>query len=344
MKILISSYAFAPSVGGIEEVSELVATEFAALGHSVKIVTMTPSTDPDDFPFAVVRRPGAAELLRCVRWCDVYLQMHVSLKLAWPLLLFPRPWVVSVHMPFVGATGAAGIRDLVKRTTLRLARVTAIAEAIREGLGPATKIVPNPYRSNIFRVSAENGRHNDLIFVGRLVTVKGVAVLLDALALLRERHLAPRLVIVGRGPEEPALRAQCASLKLGDQVAFAGVVRHRELARLLNQSRIMVLPSFLEGFPVVVLEGIACGCAIVASDANGLPEAVGPCGVTFPKGDSAALADRLAELLADDGKIPRLRAHASEHLTRHQPRAVAEAYLAVLDEARRGAGRHVTGS
>src|SRR6185312_15136232 len=96
----------------------------------------------------------------------------------------------------------------------------------------------------------------------------------------------------------------------------------------------MVVPSvWEEGFGVVALQGVACGCVVVASHTGGLPEAVGSCGLTFPMGDSAALADRLAELLTDDEKRLQLQAGASAHLARHQPRAVAEAYLTVLEHA-----------
>jgi glycogen synthase len=333
MKILLSSYAFAPSIGGIEEVSELVAAEFAALGHRVRVVTMTPSAERDAYPFTVIRRPGAAALLDSVRWCDAYLQMHVSLKLAWPLLVYRRPWVVSVHMPFVGTTLRARVIEFVKQTTLRFARVTTISNVLQQWIGRAATIVSNPYRSAVFRLSGEGDRPNDLIFVGRLVSVKGVAVLLDALALLREQSLRPHLLIVGLGPEESALRRQCTALHLDQQVTFVGVVRHAKLAQLLNKSRIMVLPSFMEGFPVVILESIACGCVVVASDADGSPEAVGPCGLIFPKGDNAALARRLAELLTNDDKRRQMRAAGPEHLVRHQPRAVAEAYLDVIQKA-----------
>lgn len=335
MKILLSAYAFPPSLGGIEEVTEIVARELVALGHAVTVVTMTPSAAPDAYPFAVVRGPTPAALIGCVRWCDAYLQMHVSLRLAWPLLLIRRPWVVTIHAPITGATGKARIGEWIKRASLRFARVTVIAEAMKRGTPGNPVIVPNPYRSAIFRLSPDDNRPNDLIFVGRLVSVKGVALLLDALGLLRRRGIEPRLVIVGQGPEEAALRAQCGALQLDRQVSFAGVVRSEALAKLLNQSRIMVLPSFWEGFPVVTLEGLACGCVLVASDVDGLPEAVGPCGLTFPKGNVAALAERLAEVLTDDGKRHRMRAHATEHLARHQPRAVAEAYLAEIEAARR---------
>ncbi len=335
MKILMSSYAFAPSVGGIEEVSELVAEEFVALGHSVKIVTMTPSMTGDDRPFEVVRRPSAAMLVDSVRWCDVYLQMNVNLRLAWPLVMVRRPWVVAIHAPLYSATGLARLLEFAKRASLRPAHVTAICEAMKRGTGRRTVIVPNPYRADIFRPIVGEPRINDLIFLGRLVPDKGAPVLLDALALLRKKALLPRLVIVGRGPEEAALRAQCARLRLEEQVVFSGYVPNEDVARLLNRSRIMVVPSvWEEGFGVVALQGIACGCVVVASHAGGLPEAVGPCGVTFPKGSAPALADRLAELLPDEAKLARLRTHAPDHLARHQPRAVAEAYLAVIEQAR----------
>ena len=71
MKILLGSHHFFPSTGGIETVSNLLAREFVALGHEVRVVTQTPGNG--DFPFTVVRRPGPLELWRQVRWCNVFL-------------------------------------------------------------------------------------------------------------------------------------------------------------------------------------------------------------------------------------------------------------------------------
>ena len=66
MKILFTSYPFYPHIAGIETVSMLLAHEFVRRGHEVKLVTATPNTAPDDFPFEVVRRPGPLSLLHCV--------------------------------------------------------------------------------------------------------------------------------------------------------------------------------------------------------------------------------------------------------------------------------------
>jgi hypothetical protein len=75
VKILLGSHHFFPSTGGIETVSNLLAREFVALGHEVRVVTQTPGFG--DFPFVVVRRPTMFELVREVRWCDVFLQNNI---------------------------------------------------------------------------------------------------------------------------------------------------------------------------------------------------------------------------------------------------------------------------
>ena len=88
-----------------------------------------------------------------------------------------------------------------------------------------------------------------------------------------------------------------------------------------------------EPFGIVALEAIGCGCVVVGSAGGGLPEAIGPCGVTFPNHDAAALARRLAELLESGEKIAALRAAAPAHLDRHRRSVVAARYLQVFAQA-----------
>jgi glycogen(starch) synthase len=95
-----------------------------------------------------------------------------------------------------------------------------------------------------------------------------------------------------------------------------------------------------EPFGIVALEGIACGCAVVGTAGGGLPDAIGPCGVTVPNGDAAALAEAIAALLDDPDRIAAYRAAAPAHLARHRPRRVAEEYLRVMEQVvRRRAAR-----
>ena len=95
----------------------------------------------------------------------------------------------------------------------------------------------------------------------------------------------------------------------------------------------MVVPSlWAEPFGIVALEGIGCGCVVVGSEAGGLPDAIGPCGVTFPNGDVTALTAKLRSLLMDGSSVNRLRACASTHLAKHTASAAGAAYLRIFEK------------
>jgi glycosyltransferase involved in cell wall biosynthesis len=107
----------------------------------------------------------------------------------------------------------------------------------------------------------------DVLFVGRLLSNKNVDVLLEALALLRQRDRRPRAVIVGDGPERSTLEALSASLGLQDQVRFAGAVDTLgDVYALMKSATVFALPSTREGFGITVLEALACGAVVVTSD------------------------------------------------------------------------------
>lgn len=344
MKILIYSPAFFPSVGGLETLVSILAAEFGANGHEVRIVSQTANNQPDDFPFEVVRHPGPLKLLDLMRWCDVYFQANISLRGLWPLTVVNRPLVASHNNWYQRPDGRRGWQDSLKHYLSRRATGIAVSNAVAEHVGSATAIIPNAYRADVFRLMPEIRRDRELVFVGRLVSDKGADVLLDALDLLKTRGLTPQLTIVGDGPQISALRSQAFNLKLDGQVVFAGVKRDEELAAVLNAHRIMVVPSrWREPFGIVALEGIACGCVVVGSEGGGLKDAIGPCGVTVPNGDAEALAEAIAGLLTDNQKLVSFRTHAKTHLAAHHPSAVARAYLQVFEQAVLGT-RSVSGT
>lgn len=328
MKILLGSHHFFPSTGGIETVSNLLAREFARLGHEVRVVTQTAGAG--DFPFAVVRRPGAFELFRHVRWCDVFLQNNISLRTLWPLLFIRRPLFIAHQTWITNPDGSMGWQHRLKRFILRAATSFAISDAIAETLPVPSIRAGNPYDDEIFRDFPAGKRDRELIFVGRLVSDKGANLVLDSLKMLQTK---PRLTIAGEGPESTALEKQSADLQLQSQVEFVGQKRGEELAKLLRQHEILVVPSlWKEPFGIVALEGIACGCVVVGSAGGGLAEAIGPCGVTFPNGDAAALAKAIAQLLSDSGERARLRRQGPAHLARFTPRQVAGIYLDAMEK------------
>lgn len=312
--------------------SGLLAEEFVRLGHAVTVVTQTPENLPEEPAYQIMRKPSLGQLVRAIRTCDIFWQNNLSVRTVWPALLLRKPFVITHQGSYCRRPKGIDLGQRIKLALVRRAPSVAISRAVAALFATDSTIIPNPYDARIFRRSAqEQERPSDLIFIGRLVTEKGIDLLLEALARLRERALFPRLTIVGPGPERSALEQLATRLGLGKQVTFLGPKRDAELAGLLLQHKILVIPSrYDEPFGVVALEGIACGCVAVGSAGGGLPEAIGPCGLTFPNGDIDALARVLENLLRAPEERRRLIAPATEHLAKFQPAFVGESYLTLF--------------
>ncbi|MBW3638142.1 MAG: glycosyltransferase family 4 protein [Armatimonadetes bacterium] len=335
MKIILASHNFFPEVGGIEGMSELLAHGFVENGHEVVVVTQTPSDKEDDrFPFRVLRSPTAVQLFRAVKWCDVFFHNNISLHTTWPLAFLRRPWVVAHRTWISRVDGTLGWQDWLKRFLLRFATGISISQAIAEHISTPSTVIGNPYRDDLFFEMPEVERDRDLVFLGRLVSDKGVDLLIDALTALKSQGLTANLTIIGDGPESQPLQAQTKAQHIEDQVTFVGAKRGEELTRLLNRHRIMVVPSlWKEPFGIVALEGIACGCVIVGSEGGGLKDAIGPCGVTFANGNLEELTKALATLLRHPAQLQRYREEAPRHLASHRSGEVVKRYLHVIEKA-----------
>ena len=336
MRILVHSRVY-PSVGGIETVTQLLADEWNKSGEEVIVATDVSHTPERNqvFPYQVYYRPGPLKWIALLRWCDIYLQFNVSLKAMWPLLLIRRPLVIS-HHGYYWLT-RDGKRDWRERLKISISSRSAnifVSSAIAKEVNVRGAIIPNPYDEILFRSEAVTSRDTELAFVGRLVSDKGADCLLRALASLKRKGMAPRLSIIGDGPERPRLEEMCSELDLNDQVQFLGARSQSEVGALLRRHRIVVVPSlWAEPFGMVALEGLASGCVIIGSDQGGLPEAIGPCGLTFPNGDVNALAEKLEMALADREIASRLLGGVEPHLAKHRPAFVAGRYLEVMRSA-----------
>jgi len=329
MNILISSHAFAPSLGGIETVSTLLAEEFVKIGDSVVVITQTadgPNLTKSAIP--IVRAPSVSRLRRLTKWCDVFWHNNLSLRTVWPALSLRKPLVVTHQGSY--CRRPVGF-DFALRTKHALAnRVTgvAISEYVASFFRPRPVVIPNPYDADTFQAQVPSAaRTHELLFLGRLVSEKGLDILLEALGRLWQRQLRPQLTVVGSGPEQANMQDLAKRLGLGDQVQFRGSQSGSELASTLNQHQILIVPSkYDEPFGVVALEGIASGCAVIGSNGGGLPEAIGPCGITFPNGDIGALENALERLLTRPEARAGLIAAGPKHLVQFQPRLVAQRY------------------
>ena len=147
-------------------------------------------------------------------------------------------------------------------------------------------------------------RGAQLLFVGRLAAVKGLPVLFDALETIDHADLS--LAIVGDGPDRAALEEQAKTLP--QNIDFMGYRSQSEVASLLGETDLLVLPSFAEGVPVVLMEAMAAQVPVLATRIAGIPELVedGISGHLVPPGDADALATALTTILQNPEKAAQM--------------------------------------
>lgn len=162
---------------------------------------------------------------------------------------------------------------------------------------------------------------------------KGQDVLLRAMKILLGRAPTSLLLMAGEGESRPALEALADELDIADAVAFLGHLPRSRLSELMDQSDLMVLPSRWEGLPVSIIESMAFGKPVVASDVGGNPELVvhGVTGLIVPSGDVDALAAALLDLVGDPARRGAMGVAARRRFDEgaFAPAGVAEATLAV---------------
>lgn len=136
--------------------------------------------------------------------------------------------------------------------------------------------------------------------VGNFTAKKDHASLLNAFAMVHDDQPRARLVLVGLGPLEGALRAQAETLGIADAVLFTGM--RDDVFELLPGFDLFVLSSRFEGLPIALLEAMASGVAPVTTRVGGIPEVItdGHDGLLVEPGDPGTLATALSKLLADD--------------------------------------------
>ena len=155
-----------------------------------------------------------------------------------------------------------------------------------------------PHFTELDRPQADPATSNRVFFAGRLSSEKGIGVLVDAVRMLSERNVDIGLDIAGDGPEQERLQALAADL---DNITFHGRLDKQGVNELFVSSAALVVPStWHENQPMVILEAIAAGLPVVASDIGGISELVrdGETGALVPPGDATALANALESLLA----------------------------------------------
>ncbi|PIE16385.1 MAG: colanic acid biosynthesis glycosyltransferase WcaL [Rhodobacterales bacterium] len=169
-----------------------------------------------------------------------------------------------------------------------------------------------------------------LLFVGRLAAVKGVPVLLEALETVLHTDPDITLTLIGDGPDRQILQDQAKAL--GDRVQFVGYKSQSEVADYLRQTDILVLPSFAEGVPVVLMEAMAAQIPVLTTRIAGVPELVadGVSGLLVPPGDQRTLTEAIRVLTTDAPLRAKMGAAGRQTVCQHYNVKTESAWLAQL--------------
>ncbi|QQA43554.1 glycosyltransferase [Pelagovum pacificum] len=253
----------------------------------------------------------------------------------------PEVYLATAKWP---ALRRLAMRRLYPRAARLVAPTPGLGEAWLTQLslsGPPVAVLPNPILTAddialSARIAAGSGPDRDpdlVVSIGRLHSAKGPDILLDAFAVALGRRPSLRLDLWGEGAEEPALRAQAERLGIAENVRFRGLTS--QSVTEIAGAGLFALASRREGFGNVVVEALAAGTPVVATDCDGprrLLDGLGPAGRIVPRENPDALGLAIAEQAGQAEALAEARQAGPARAERYSVAAAAEAFRALIDE------------
>jgi glycosyltransferase involved in cell wall biosynthesis len=336
MRVVHVTARYPPGLGGVEKVVQYLARSQYRDGLTVSVLTSADGRDelaPEDEPFQVKRlrsvnvlhTPLIPALLRHLLALerDAVVHLHISHaytpEMVWiSARLRGRPYLAHFHGN-LGPSGPVGrllfgaYRRLILRLVIRGASaVVALTEEDKStlitqfGVDPSRVSVVRNGVDESFSYSHARALHSKphLLFVGRLAAQKNLPLLLKALDGVSDRF---ETTLVGRGELEAELKSMATDLGLKN-VCFHGAAQGEELRQLYRDADVFVLPSLLEGMPLVLLEAMAMGLPIVATDVPGTRDLVasGENGLLVNVDEPRAMRKALMEVASDNQRYRRM--------------------------------------
>lgn len=355
--VLLYSAQPRTSWGGVQDVCARLSAGLRERGHTVveagpdvagvsapPVATLA-LAGPLSRRWRVLPRPvAAARSLRSVhrelrRWRPDVVNLHyLEGQVAYFLLLRPMfgySVVLSAHGSdvLVMTQGSRSLPWLITRGDA----LTAVSQPVADRVGAFSgvqrdrlRVIPNGIDLGFWAEPSpiRDARHGcTIVSIGRLHPVKGHDVLLEALLLLRASVPTARLVLIGEGTQEQALREQAQLTGLEDAVVFAGHLTSHEVRDWLRDADVFALPSRSEGMPLSLLEAMATGIAPVATAVGGVPDVLlAGTGLLVPPEDPSALAEALTRVLADAGLRDDLAGSAQQRARHFASTVTDDAY------------------
>ena len=259
-----------------------------------------------------------------------------------------KPYVIVGHGGDVTSLNKGVIKYLKKKCLQRADAVVVVSDKLKENLkvnygvsdvsvismGVNTKIFrPQNYEADYFG----QGNKPIILFVGRLAEKKGVRYLIEAMV-----GIDAKLVIVGDGPLKESIKDHAFEKKI--DVIFLGAKTHDELRKIYASSDIFVVPSITakdgdqEGLPTVIMEALASGLPVVASDSGGISMLIkdGYNGFLCKEKDVRALNEKIRAILSNSNLKRELVSNALESCKEYDYKVIASKYMSVIESCLEG--------
>ncbi len=338
MKVAIVVNVFPPKwLAGTEIATYNLAETLAKRGHEVHVITSLDEGLPEvscEKGFHIHRLPRIktrfigglifwTDIIRALRKIKPDIVHAQSLISGMPALLSNKllktPYVIygrgsDVYLPdwFTKLTA----KTILKNASAVIALTEHMKAAMQAIYSRDIVVVPNGInlREDTGGQSERGNPGKRILFVGRLHPVKGTRHLLGAMSIVHRDMPEAKLILVGDGEERENLESLTDSLGIRECVEFAGKVPHERIQDCMNQAEVFVHPSLSEGFPVTIIEAMACGLPIVATNVGGIPNIVeeGVNGYLVNAKSPDEMAERILFLLQNDEMRERMSANNRE--------------------------------
>ncbi len=230
----------------------------------------------------------------------------------WGKLLFRTPYVVSLRGGDVPGNEASldlihkilqPLRRLIYRNSLAIVVNSEGQKALSEKADPfSVKPIPNGVDADFFVPAPKTKRKHSFLFVGRFQRQKNIFFLLEQMELLFKNNKKDfELHLVGQGPSEKSLKRYSKSLGISSKIFWHGWSSKEKLKKYYQESFCLINPSLCEGMPNVVLEAMACGLPVIASNVPGNDSLVqhGETGLLFDLNRAEAFQEAVLHILKD---------------------------------------------
>ena len=331
MKILMLNYEYPPLGGGAAPITKAIAEKLVDKNHEVDILTMGFRGLKDEEYINGVHIYRVPSLRKKQGTCTTHemLSYCISAALKMPGMLKENRYDIN-HTHFIIPTGIVSnlfhttipylitthgsnvpgynpdrfgfqhmlIKPLWKKIVRNSACITSptnyMKQLIQQNIDYKNiVIIPNGINPNSF---SPKEKDNKILIVSRLLQRKGIQYVIEAMQDINSYNL----VICGDGPYRKTLEKKAEKLKIQHKVHFRGFISNSELKNEYETSAIFVLPSISENFPVVLLEAMSAGCAVITSNTTGCREAVGNAGLLVEPDNSSDIREKILFLIKND--------------------------------------------